>query len=307
MTTFLEIIILVVDMISLCISFPGYLFILIVNTLDRIKNKRLDISDQLISGISLFIVSHRIIQVFFDCFLIAREYKSIRRNERFIITFSFMFTVFGTLLFSTWLAIHFCLKIVNINHKLYIHIQRGFPKMFPWIYLASAFATAFVSAPASYRWTQLFVNSTAALQSPKQSILELSAYFTPYIVLSSICFVLLFSSALNIILSLRRHINYVHNNAGEFRTQNIEAHVTAIKKVLSLLLFNLLYYAIQSFVIATHILGQWNRAFPSFYALCHIIGMPILILGSSKIQKKLHSIWLNCFYLDKRLPRNSIA
>ncbi|XP_044127210.1 taste receptor type 2 member 7-like [Bufo gargarizans] len=258
---------LVINLISLLITFPGCTFILVVNILDWMKNKRLDISDQLISGITLCILVHRL------------QHTIFRSME------------FCTLLFSTWLAIHFCLKIVSINHKVYIYIQRRFSKMFPWILLPSIFASVTLSAPAALRLTQeQILNSTQTAQNLGHIFLE----FLPYVVFSLLCFLLFFSSALNIILSLQRHIKHINDNTIALRSEIVKAHVTAVRTVVSLLTFNLFYFALLLISILAFFYQFQTQFISYFYALCHICGVPILVQGSSKLRKKFHAIWI-CF------------
>ncbi|KAM3920451.1 embryonic protein UVS.2-like [Leptodactylus fuscus] len=153
MTTICEITILVVNLISILISIPGYMFIVVVNTLDWMKNERLDISDQLISGIGLLMLIHRSFHAIVDFVGFTKGYLTTR-PEQLLINLLYLSIIFCTLLFSTWLSIHFCLKIVNVNHNLYISIQRMFPKMFPWILLPSVLASLVISAPVALNLAQ---------------------------------------------------------------------------------------------------------------------------------------------------------
>ncbi|KAG8548482.1 hypothetical protein GDO81_025253 [Engystomops pustulosus] len=196
--------VLIVDLISILITIPGYMFIIVVNILDWAKNKRLDVSDQLISGISLLVVVHRIQ---YACHSATCKFNETT-NTLCGIHLLYLSLIFCTLLFSTWLAIHFCLKIVNINHKLYIYIQSMFPKMFPWILLPSILASVLVSVSSALEISR---NSTSVLQN--------FSHFFPFSMFSSLCFLMLFSSALNIILSLQRHIRQMQTKTIEFRSQ----------------------------------------------------------------------------------------
>ncbi|XP_075139601.1 taste receptor type 2 member 1-like [Leptodactylus fuscus] len=299
--TFLYIILFVIDLVSTLISFPGYLFILAVNILDLIKNKRLDISDQLISGIGLFLLLHRLEYTNIDYICITNSRDAISQYTQWIQLF-YVSIIFCTLLFSTWLSIHFCLKIVNINHNLYISIPRMFPKMFPWILLRSVLASVVICAPPALIFAREQVpNSNNTLQNPRHSFVKVFPFFA----FSTLCLLLFFSSALNIILSLHRHITQLHKNSLGFRSQTVEAHVTAVKTVLSLLTFNLFYFALMIFLIVSQLHQLGIPVFSLLYGLCHILGVPILIQGSSKLQKNLQTIWLYFSSLRKTLTRDS--
>ncbi|KAG8548483.1 hypothetical protein GDO81_025254 [Engystomops pustulosus] len=237
MPTIAVISIFTIDLISLFITFPGYMFILVVNILDWWKNKRLDISDQLISGIGLFNLFHRFFYASLNYIIFTDGFLTILHLQDFI-NILYLSLIFCILFFSTLLAIHFCLKIVNINHKVYIYIQRTFPKIFPWILLLSIFASVLLSVPAALQLA--FPNSTDVKQTPDYSFSKISFYSA----ISFLCFLLLFISALNI----------MQNNAMNFRAEIVQ--------------------------------------------VCHVLGVPILIRGNIKMQKKLKQMKLYCSFLN---------
>ncbi|KAG8582315.1 hypothetical protein GDO81_008007 [Engystomops pustulosus] len=284
MTTFFNIGILTVDFISLLITLPGYMFIIVLNILDWQKNERLDISDQLISGLSLFNLSHRILYASVNYIVFANKFLGTSELQ-LVLNMLSLSLIFCTLLFSTWLAIHFCLKIVNINHKVYIYTQRMFPKIFPWIHFLSIFASVLLSIPGALGLTQKnYQNSTAAPWDAGQSFFELLCNFIP----SFLCFFLILTSALKIIFSLKKHIEQICSNTMEFRAQIVEPHISAIKTVISLLAFNLLHFTLHFSIIILHFNIMWVYVLPILYALCHIFGVAIFIHASSKLRKKMY-------------------
>ncbi|XP_071972600.1 taste receptor type 2 member 2-like [Engystomops pustulosus] len=213
MTGALDYVLHVADCISLLIILPGYMFILVVNIQDWMKNKKLDVSDQLISGLGLLSLIHRLFQVSFRCTVLRHGFTMITSFAWLVIDITYLTLIFCTLLFSTWLSIHFCLKIVTLNNKLYIYIQRMFPKVFPWILLPSILASLLVSGPAA--------------------------------------------QTLVTVVSMYRHIHHMQNNSSNFRSESVEAHVTAVKTLLSLLTFNLLYFASVVVTIEDYGRLQW--------------------------------------------------
>ncbi|KAG8548481.1 hypothetical protein GDO81_025252, partial [Engystomops pustulosus] len=293
MMAFLETSLMVTDVISILITFPGYMFILAVNILDWMEKKRCEISDQLIFGISLSILTHRVFEIGLDLVIVTKRPQTIQNQA--LLFLSYLSIVLCTFIFSTWLAIHFCLKIVNINCKPYICIQRMFPKIFPWILLPSILASLLISAPPAHWLGQNhLINSTVTPQYREYSFLQCFFYFLPYNVFLILCFLLFFSSGLNIILSLQRHIRRMHSSSSEFTAQIVATHITAIITIFSLLAFNLFYFVFLVMFMAFNLSQQATEFFPFLYALCHVFGVAILIKSSRKLQKKLHFVLFYC-------------
>ncbi|KAG8547472.1 hypothetical protein GDO81_028309 [Engystomops pustulosus] len=296
MTGALDYVLHVADCISLLIILPGYMFILVVNIQDWMKNKKLDVSDQLISGLGLLSLIHRLFQVSFRCTVLRHGFTMITSFAWLVIDITYLTLIFCTLLFSTWLSIHFCLKIVTLNNKLYIYIQRMFPKVFPWILLPSILASLLVSGPAAQSMSKQYSNYTV-FQNPSASPLKTFLPVKLYFVVSSLCFLIFLTSALVTVVSMYRHIHHMQNNSSNFRSESVEAHVTAVKTLLSLLTFNLLYFASVVVTIEDYGRLQWMYILLLVYSLCHVLSILTLIRGSIKLQKKLHALWLGfpCF------------
>ncbi|KAG9464381.1 hypothetical protein GDO78_020032 [Eleutherodactylus coqui] len=280
----------VTDVISLLIFFPGCMFILIVNILDWRKNKRLEITDQIISGLGIFVLFHRIYQISFRCFTLTYGLNVTNSFVKLSFNFTYLSLISCVSLFSAWLAIHFCLKIVNINQNLYIYIQHTFPQMFPWILLLSVLASLLISGPAAQDLQRELLNSTNVSYSPLKTFISLKLYF----VFTSLCFLIFVISLLLAVVSLYRHIYRMQHNAINFRAETAEAHVTAVKTLISLLVLNILYFVLV--VFAVHDYGQLLKEEIHFFTftICHAVFLLTLICGNRKLLNKLHGIWLGC-------------
>ncbi|KAG9463490.1 hypothetical protein GDO78_021626 [Eleutherodactylus coqui] len=281
------------DVISLLIILPANMFILVMNILDWRKNTRLDISDQLISGLGLLSLSHRILQVSFRYTVLIHGFHVITKSAWLLIDITYLSQIFCTLLYSTWLAMHFCLKIVNINRNLYIYIQSRFPKMFPWILLLSVLASILISVPAALNMSDNYGNYTVLLNpssSPLKSFISLILYLAFFSFFFSFFFILVLVT----IVSLYKHINRMQNKTMNFRSEIVEAHVTAVKTLIALLGFNLLYFG--SVILTVEDYGRLQSMYILLliYTTCHVLSLIILIRGSSKLRKKLHAIWRSC-------------
>ncbi|KAG9465367.1 hypothetical protein GDO78_018438, partial [Eleutherodactylus coqui] len=267
------------------------MFILVVNVLDWRKNKKLDISDQLISGLSALSLIHRISQISFRCTAF------IHGNTIFLrlsIALMHLSVILCTLLFSTLIAIHFCLKIVNINQNFYICIQRTFPKLFPWILLLLFLASFFISGPVAENMSKQFLNSTNVLLQPRSSPLKALISLKLYFVFTSFCFLIIVISLLITVVSLYRHIHRIQNNANNFRSETVEAHVTAVKTLISLLCLDFIYFFLLFVIVLKRHSFVWMNTVTLLLAIWHALGSLILIRGSSKLKKMLLKMWHHC-------------
>ncbi|XP_077137175.1 taste receptor type 2 member 41-like [Ranitomeya variabilis] len=272
------------DFVSLLIV-PGYLFILVVNFLEWIKTKRLKISDQLSSGLSILCCIHRFLQLSVHYIMFIDKVQIT--FYLLLTTFLHLSLVFCTLLFSMWLAVHFCLKIVNINQKLYLYIQRRFPKLFPWILLPSVLVSLLISGPAAQNMAQQHLHFTNI--SLNDLPLKSLPFFRLYFGASYICFFVFLIAIMFLLFSLCGHIR--------LRAGTIKAHMIAVKTLASLLFANVIYFILV--LLSVENLGGEIviRILLFSYTVLHVLSLPILIYMNSILRNKFWSIWskLRCF------------
>ncbi|KAG8547308.1 hypothetical protein GDO81_028558 [Engystomops pustulosus] len=266
---------MLVDCMSLLMTFPGYIFIIVVNILDWRRNKRLNISDQLISGLGLLTLLHKIAQVTFRYDVLLGGLHVHTSFTWFCIRLTFNSLNFCILLLSTLLAIHFCLKIVNINQNFYIYIQRMFPKMFPWILLPSVLVSLLISVPAAQSTSQLNSISFGLFNTSSFSMdifISVPLYYTFYAFRFAIFFILLLTT----ILSLSRHIHWLRNNSGNLGSETVQAHVGAVKTLSCLFFLNLLQFCLPIFIIFEKTEHLIIYVYILLLIIWHILDLPIL-------------------------------
>ncbi|OCT68888.1 hypothetical protein XELAEV_18040196mg [Xenopus laevis] len=268
---------------------------------DRVKNKRLGISEQLICGISVlncffyFLKVSRYVKlllIMHNIFIFSRRYKV--SELIFQLT-----TVSCKLWVSTWLCTYFCLKIVNVNHKLYICLQRLFPKLCPWVLIILIFSSFILSLTAVCLNDEKLLD-TGSYQNVSFNTVFQSDNFTMqlYIMFCSAAILLFTCSALTIIGSLCRHMYRMKHNLNGTRTSNVETHVRASKTLVILLFTNFIWFSV-AFVVASvrDIQTIWQGVLPSFFTLSTLLSSLNLITGNNALNKKLSAILkcLPCF------------
>ncbi|KAG9468210.1 hypothetical protein GDO78_023251 [Eleutherodactylus coqui] len=223
------------NFVTLIILFPANLFIIAVNILDFFQTRRLLLSDLLISGITIANLLFGFLKAFLQYYYqwISGEHYKIGLHVALYLTMN-------TLLFSALLSIHFCLKIVNINHRFYICLQRSIPKLFPWIIITFLLGCFFLNLHPVLETNQdCLSNTTKVIQvtNPKCSW-ALLIILAIYILGTFLCSV----STLTILISLLKHMKRIQENTEGSGSPNMEAHIRAIITITSLLAANILSF-----------------------------------------------------------------
>ncbi|KAG9463442.1 hypothetical protein GDO78_021724, partial [Eleutherodactylus coqui] len=277
------------NFVTLIISLPGNIFIIVVNSLDFFKNRRLQLNDQLIFGLSVSSLMQGLLKG-----LLQSQYlfPFISKETHKIATQIAIYFNLCTLWFSTLLIIHFCLKIVNINHWFYIFLQRTFPKLSTGIIITFLLGCFFINLHAALEINQeCLLNTTSknsyVKESPRCSWSSL-IFKTICVLGALLCLV----SALIIIISLFKHMNKMKENTQGSRCANMDAHINAMKIVTTLLAANILIF-ISMFILA-FIEKKWLFLFGVLISICHIFSSCLLIKGTKKLNKILVNI-LNQF------------
>ncbi|KAG8549014.1 hypothetical protein GDO81_023127 [Engystomops pustulosus] len=279
---------IIVDTTSLLFLFPCNIFIFMVNILDWKKKRMLQISDVIITGIS---VSNLV----YGGMRLLRCFSSIYNiTSTIIVIFGFnLMSVSCNIWFSTWLCVYFCLKIVKIHNSFYIYLQRTFHKMLPWLLVLSvveslllSFFLAVNSSKRQFFDGQLYsptLNVSTSIQSAEVS-------FSLYLKFSLVALVLFASSCFTITYTLCRHIKVLKNNKQGFQSSSTEAHIRATIIVVSLFVLCTMLFTNVT-IAATKFLADKIRHFIIVLNyVCGVLSYVGLIKGNSKLHKTLRNI-----------------
>ncbi|XP_040283879.1 taste receptor type 2 member 4-like [Bufo bufo] len=276
--------------VTLILSFPGNIFILVVNIIDFFRNRKLPLSDQLIFGFSAFSLLHGLHEGYamyndlYDLIIgIHNDLYDLNINIH-----TFMYLNLNILWFSTLLSMHFCLKIVNINHWFYICLQKRFPKLFPWIVLAFLPGYFFLILYSALNTKpECLLNSTSKLIVLNEFV-RCSWLLFIFLAVCFLCTFLCSVSASTILISLCKHMERIQENIQGSRSPNIEAHVRAVKTVTMLLAANILLFASVS--VLALCFDAWVYLFGILNFACYIFASYFLIKGTKKLDMTLAEI-----------------
>ncbi|KAG8545708.1 hypothetical protein GDO81_020462 [Engystomops pustulosus] len=231
-----------VIIVTLIISLPGNFFIMGVNLLDFLKNRRLPLSDQLMFSFSIFNILHELLDIV--------VFSSRFFNEKTM--YVYMYFDMCSVTFSALLSIHFCLKIVNINHWVYIGLQRRFSEVLPWPLMTFVLGYFFLSLYSSLEIKPgCLLNTTSNVYSLNLSP-RCSWSLLILVIDSGLCALLCMVSALTILIFLFKHMKRIQENTEGSRSPNMDAHIRAVKIVIALLVANILIFSSLIFNVVVY-------------------------------------------------------
>uniref|UniRef100_A0A674HYA6 Taste receptor type 2 n=2 Tax=Terrapene triunguis TaxID=2587831 RepID=A0A674HYA6_9SAUR len=278
-------------------------YIVALNCIDWVKSRKLTSYDKIITSLAFSRFCLQVV-VSSDNFLSKLYPDFFYMNETsspYTVTWMFINQV--SLCFASCLSVFYCVKIASVNQALFNWLKLRLSKLVPWLLLGSVLyclVTTVAFTLFSYSYCISSHNSTDCL-SRNVTISDNNTFLIHGI--GSISPIILFiaSSAL-LIISLWRHIRKMNLNSDlnpSFRNPTMDAHVRALKSVVSFfILYNIYYMALTLSIGSLAYVSDELRitvctiivaAYPSLHSIVLILGNPKLKLASARI---LHSA--NC-------------
>ncbi|XP_078521570.1 taste receptor type 2 member 7-like [Lissotriton helveticus] len=269
-------------------------FIVACNLLDWAKSRSLTTCD-------LILVVFGISSISFECTQLGNIYISELSQGIYDVDamnpFIYLFLL-CTCLTSCWvtacLCVFYCVKIVDINHRLFYWIKLRISKNMPWVLLVIIIGSLTFSVAIDLDlYGESYWNSSANLTANATLISGEMTLKLSYILANvfGFCLPLLLeiASIILILTSLYRHARRMKENASAFSQPRLDAHVGAAKMVGSLLLI------FASFLVAECValtLGKdWANfvlgTFVTFFIPAQTI---ILIQRTNKLKHKLWKV-----------------
>uniref|UniRef100_A0A8C5RAV1 Taste receptor type 2 n=1 Tax=Leptobrachium leishanense TaxID=445787 RepID=A0A8C5RAV1_9ANUR len=274
-------------MSSLIATVLGSVFIITVNILNWRKTNAIQLADQLITLISVSNLLMELVKVTgYPIKFLNESYFSTKLEHP--VTFLFMFLLSCSHWFSSWLCVHFCLKIVSSRHRLYTRLQRCFHESTEWIMVLSVLGSLLCTIAIIFSETSVYPSNKTFGGSPVNNTLYLMNIWhacTIYGIVSSFGFLLSSASAVTIITSLHRHLKKMQDHVRGLQGSSVSVHVRAAKTVVSILFLNVLLY------VALVITLIEDDEYIFMLTICHILGSVILIMGNKKLCKTLIHIF----------------
>uniref|UniRef100_A0A8C0H8N4 Taste receptor type 2 n=1 Tax=Chelonoidis abingdonii TaxID=106734 RepID=A0A8C0H8N4_CHEAB len=237
---------------------------IIVICSEWIRNRKLTCCDVILTslGISRFFLQCIIMinSNFFHFFPEMNERCAL--SSILIVVWIFLNTL--SLWFATWLSVFYCVKIANFSQPLFLWLKRRISGLVPQLLMGSflvSLVTCLLSINAidrkyiDHSMNNLSGNTTRECRykfdlSSSLLILSMLGYCTPFIIF-------IISSVL-LITSLWRHSKRMEKTTSSSRDTVTEAHVRAIKGLISFIFFYVTYFvALQIFLLDLTCMLTW--------------------------------------------------
>ncbi|KAG8536702.1 hypothetical protein GDO81_025819 [Engystomops pustulosus] len=281
----------ILESITILFLMPPNIFIVTVNLLTWIKDKKFSQVEQLITSMSVCNLVEEMLTLMNVVNIIYNSSKI--RNINFALNFM---TMSCNVWFSTFLCVNFCLKIVNVKNTLYMCLQRNFQKILPWLFVSAILGSVLVSVPFILIITEENVSnpklntSTISWQSDSTFICFKERDILSFLTLSWTAVMILSISALAIVTSLFKHMNQVQQSFGGFRSPNMKVHVQALRTIMSLLISNIIILLVLTANISSNG-NMWSYVIYPFYFISKGVICWRLIKGNRNLYTTLRNIF----------------
>ncbi|XP_068102466.1 taste receptor type 2 member 123-like [Hyperolius riggenbachi] len=284
------------DLVTVLLSAPGNVFILLVILMDVVNARSLPINGQLIFGISLLNVLHQLGFICGDIILLMEKgiiFNTVLDGLRPLSVASMSCTIW----LSTLLSMYFCLKIVNMKQKFYTLLQQTFPKLLHKVLVMNVIGSL-VLGYFSFSWVSKHgysnntFDDTGELAFTKHDPRLYSKALMFFLMIVS--FIVFCLSTGIISYSLCRHIGNIQANPGSSRAISTQAHTHTIVTIFSLLISSIIRIITEVIwtIPSSSSAPEYISAVLS--ALNHVSTPLILIRGNRKLEKALQRFlnWL---------------
>ncbi|XP_014714680.3 LOW QUALITY PROTEIN: taste receptor type 2 member 3, partial [Equus asinus] len=283
---------LVLSATQFLLGMLGNGFIELVNGSSWFKNKRISLSDFIITILALSrIVLLWVLLV--DGVLMV--FSSKVREERIvmqIIYVSWTFTNHLSIWLATCLSVLYCLKIASFSHPTFLWLKWRVSRVVVWMLLGALLLScgSAVSLTHGFKIYSVFrgINGTGNVTEHFKKRNEYGLIHVLWTLWNLPPLIVSLASYFLLILSLGRHMWQMQQNGTSARNLSTEAHKRAIKIILSFLFLFLLYFlafiitTASDFLPGTKMVKMIGEIITMFYPAGHSF---ILILGNSKLKQ----------------------
>ncbi|KAM8777514.1 LOW QUALITY PROTEIN: taste receptor type 2 member 7-like [Rhynchonycteris naso] len=290
-------ILMVIAVGEFSVGISGNAFIGLVNCMDWIKNKKITSIDLILTSLAISRICLLCI-ILFDCFMLVLNpaFYTINTQMRTFVFF-WILTTHVSVWFATCLSIFYFLKIANFFHPLFLWMKWRIDRSIPRILLVCLALSVFISLLVTENLNGDFELCANAMCERNLTLIWRvnEAQHISYQAWNNVNLLTLFPfsvsliSFLFLILSLWRHIRQMQLNSRGCRDPSRDAHMGAIKAIISFLLLSISYYLCFLMAISSYLPSENDLAviiselIALIYPSCHSF---ILILGNNKLRQK---------------------
>ncbi|XP_036622667.1 taste receptor type 2 member 7-like [Trichosurus vulpecula] len=270
-----EKIILVLGAGEFLLGILGNGFMVLVNGIDWIRNKKLAIGDIILVCLAISRIGLLCSLIWTNVLLVLYLDELLTNKIEFLGIF-WMLTYLSSVWFATCLSVFYFLKTANFSHPLFLWLKWRINNVVFMLQVGPLPFSLPINLPLWMKSISYSINKGNSTEVLQKYQIRGSQYFTIYVtmdLLDLIPFILSLVSFLFLILSLWRHTHQMKLNATGSKDPSTEAHVRAMKSIFSFLILFVLFY------LGKYI-SYWNYFIPNS-RLAVILALPLLFLYPS--------------------------
>ncbi|XP_010603732.1 taste receptor type 2 member 1-like [Fukomys damarensis] len=266
-------------------------FLLIVNCKDFIKIRKVSPMQILLIcialsrlGLQIMLMAHSVVSVFFSC-----NYLEFISNVK--ITFIWMLFNSTSFWFTTCLSVFYCLKISVFTQSYFLWLKFRISTLIYWLLLGSVLASLSTAALCIGLRVPIDVFGNDTQGRTTVDTLDTYAYLLPNLTLIFPLVIFVICTSL-LFVSLYKHTHRMQNGLHGSSNPKKEAHINALKTVVSFFCFFVSYFAAfmanMTFRVPYRsaqffVMKEIMAAFPAGHSV-------IIILSNSKFQRSFRRI-----------------
>ncbi|NWH85014.1 T2R40 protein, partial [Aegithalos caudatus] len=243
--------------------------------------------------------------IILDLFLtIFCEPSYLEENVFGVIKTVYLLLNYSNLWFGAWLSVFYCLKVASFTQPFFIWMKQRIARLVPWMLLTSWLCSVTATIPFAWHVYRVHNNFTAPPSTINLSTMRarrkdsLGVFVLLCNAGISVPVILSVVSSILLIWSLWIHTRRMQNSASGFRDPILEAHISAIKSVCSLLIFYLTYFIAFNFLLYNFFLSLSisKSICIAVMAACPTGHTMVLIWSNPKFRELSARIWhrTNC-------------
>ncbi|NXV01276.1 T2R40 protein, partial [Cettia cetti] len=199
----------------------------------------------------------------------------------------------------------YCIKVASFTQSFFIWMKQRIARLVPWMLLTSWLCSITAAIPFAWHVYRVHNNFSAPPSMTNSSAVRTTRTDSLGVLIllcnAGICMPVILSVVTSVLLiwSLWIHTRRMQNSASGFRDPILEAHISAIKSVCSLLIFYLTYFIAFTFLLYNYFLSFniGKSICIALLAACPTGHTLILIWSNPKFRKLPARIWhhTNCY------------
>ncbi|KAM3920446.1 taste receptor type 2 member 40-like [Leptodactylus fuscus] len=294
-----KLLLIAIDIIVSISSIFGNTFILVANALEWVKTKSITASDQLICGISFFSSLYEVLKLCGYILQSALIDLVFTYDTQRISTVVCLALMSCNVWISTWLSVHFCFRIVHMQHQFYVYVQRRFSKMIVWLLLPTVLVSFLLSLSFSWdvsetRWPNVTLNATQSNGSSSEVLQRCVCLYDAFIGFSFLGFLLSLAALAAIIKSIYGHMKNMQKSGQSFRNPNLDPHIRATRTIALLLFVNTFFCYVLALTALKGNDSGWTCFIYIFTSFCYALNAFNIILGNSKLKRAFLASFVPC-------------